>query len=78
MTTPNPHREAGPDWAAVRHENICLMVETGQLLLWADGCQLLTCGAHTGHTVQPVAFCQDATWAEAIAGALEKIRGESA
>jgi hypothetical protein len=46
--------------------------------IWADGHMLLTLGSHTGHTVRPIAFCEDATWAAAIAQAIEARRAETA
>jgi len=45
--------------------------------IWANGHMLLTLGSHTGHVVRPIAFCEDATWAAAIASAIEARRAET-
>lgn len=40
----------------------------------ADGHQLLTLGAHTGHVWKVIAYCENADIASAIASALEHNR----
>jgi hypothetical protein len=53
------------DWDKVRADGIARMAaEDG--VLWVDGHKIMTCGAHTGHTVRAIAYCEDAAWANAI------------
>jgi len=38
--------------------------------LTTSGHKIRTCGAHTGHIVQDIAFCHSEAWAEIIANAV--------
>jgi len=61
--TPDP-------WEKSRREGIAKMVREEPMTIWANEHCLMTCGAHTGHSVQVIGMCQDATWAFAISQAV--------
>ena len=58
------------DWEAERARGIARLVATEPGVVWSEGHKLLTLGAHTGHTVRAIAFCENEAWAAAIASAL--------
>ena len=58
------------DWESVRRRALLKMVSSEPGVIWAQGHCIKTLGAHTGHTVRTIAYCESEDWANAIVHAV--------